>query len=279
VITLIGPAAARLAGAGIVWHFNDIQIPRLIYRLLTGSLGSMADAIVVASKAVAQHALVAGTKHAVLYPPVDAERLRCVDPSSGKRSVLAQLGLDPAAPTVVTVGHLNAVKGHRYLVDALAFLAEKGQRMQAVLVGDRVDHVVAQDVELRVASHGLGDCVRLVGGADDIAPYLSCADVFVLPSLSEGMPMALLEAMAAGLPVVATAVGGVTEIVEDGVNGFLVRPGDARGLALQISRMLDDPGSSRRMGERAQAVALARFSTQSIAARLASIYTQVLTRR
>jgi glycosyltransferase involved in cell wall biosynthesis len=276
-ITVIGPPAGYLAGSAVVWHFNDTQVPRAVYRLLMMSLGHLADGIVVASQAVAHHALPSGVPHVVLPPPVDALRLRPSGEGGGRMVLLSGLGLDPKAPTVVTVGHLNAIKGHSYLLDAAALMRDRG--LQVLFVGDRVDETVASRLEAQILQKGLRDRVRLVGGTEDIEPFLSAADAFVLPSLKEGMPTALLEAMAAGLPVVSTNVGGVSEAIEDGVSGLLAPPGDPESLARQIARMLDDPAASARMAQRARSVAAEGFSTAAIAARLACVYERALARR
>ena len=110
---------------------------------------------------------------------------------------------------------------------------------------------------------GLGDGVRLFGYWADLQEALSVIDVFVLPSLMEGHPIALLEAMAAAKPVVATTVGGNGEAVEDGVTGRLVPPGDADALAAAVRTLLADPEGAAAMGRRAQAAVRARFSLQA----------------
>ncbi len=186
------------------------------------------------------------------------------------------MGLDPKLPTVVTVGHLNAVKGHRHLLEAIALLRAKGRHVQLLLVGERVNVKVARALETQIAREGLGDRVRLVGPAEDVELFLSAADIFVFPSLSESMGMALLEAMALGLPVVSTDVGGVTEAVENGIQGLLVPPGDPRALAQRIAQMLDDPEASREMGRRARKVAVERFSTRAIAGKQVGLYREML---
>ena len=102
------------------------------------------------------------------------------------------------------------------------------------------------------ADLGLAGRVHFLGQRDDIPDLLAALDIFVLPSHSEGVSLALLEAMAAGLPVIATAVGGLPEVVTDGVNGLLIPPQDPEALAQALARLLDDPALAKKLGENAR---------------------------
>ena len=118
---------------------------------------------------------------------------------------------------------------------------------------------------------GLGDRVRFLGRVDDVAPVLAAADLVAAPSLAEGLGVAVIEAMAAGRAVVASAVGGIPESLRDGVEGILVPPGDAPALAGAIERCLADAGLRERLGAAGQARA-AQFSTLAMASGTESIY-------
>jgi glycosyltransferase involved in cell wall biosynthesis len=118
--------------------------------------------------------------------------------------------------------------------------------------------------------------VHLLGLRSDVAALLSSADVFALPSLSEGLPMALLEAMFASLPVVATRVGQVPEVLDGGQCGLLVPPGNAKALAGALRVFLTDPAGARRMGRRARDRALQDFSVERMAARYTAVYGRLL---
>jgi glycosyltransferase involved in cell wall biosynthesis len=144
--------------------------------------------------------------------------------------------------------------------------------VQFVLVGEPIDAEITADVRSRIDAGGLGDVVRMVGGAREIGPYLGAADLFVLPSMSDAMPIALLEAMTAGLPIVATNVGGVPEAIEDGVSGLLAEPGNARSIARQIVRLLDDTETAREMGRQAQKQVTTAFSLAASASAVARVY-------
>jgi glycosyltransferase involved in cell wall biosynthesis len=169
-------------------------------------------------------------------------------------TVVIRNGVGPAAsqaggarserPRLVSVGRLQAPKDTVTLVRALAAL--RGRPFEAVLVGDGPDRPA---VEEEVKRLGLESTVELLGERDDVPQLLGTADVFVLSSHSEGLPMSILEAMAAGVPVVASNVGGVPEVVVDGDTGLLVPPGDPKSLAAAIERLLEDPVLCRRFGE------------------------------
>jgi glycosyltransferase involved in cell wall biosynthesis len=152
-------------------------------------------------------------------------------------------GLNGGTPRLVTVGRLKAPKDFGTLTRALAALPSGS--FEALIVGDGPDR---PRVEAEVERFGLVQAVRLLGERPDVPELLASSDVFVLASASEGLPVSVAEAMAAGLPVVASAVGGVPELVVDGETGLLVPPGDPELLASALGSLLADPGLRRRMG-------------------------------
>jgi glycosyltransferase involved in cell wall biosynthesis len=155
--------------------------------------------------------------------------------------------------TLLSVGRLRAPKDFMTLVDAASRLQRGSFRLQ--IAGDGPDRPA-----LESAAAPLGDAVELLGERTDVADLLAAADVFVLSSDSEGMPMSVLEAMAAGLPVVATAVGGVPELVDDGRTGRLVPPRDPGALAAALAALAGDAGLRARMGEAGRARTAGEFS-------------------
>jgi glycosyltransferase involved in cell wall biosynthesis len=155
-----------------------------------------------------------------------------------------------AAPSLLCVGNITANKGQGVLLEAVRKLRPRHPGLEAVLVGrDFTDGRFAREAEAR----GLGDVYTAVGFSDDVRPFLRRATLLVLPTLHrEGMPTSLLEAMKAGVPIVASRVGGVGEIVEDGRTGVLVTPGDAEGLAQAVGRLLEDPEARARLASNAR---------------------------
>ena len=149
---------------------------------------------------------------------------------------------------LLSVGRLEREKGHSLLVEAMGRLATCPPRVEAELVGDGSlrDRLVR-----RVAELGISDRVHFAGsvGQDSIRSHYHRADIFCLPSLGEGIPVVLMEAMATGLPVVAPRIMGIPELVEDGVSGLLVAPGRPEELATAIEKLASDPALRARLGE------------------------------
>jgi glycosyltransferase involved in cell wall biosynthesis len=143
-----------------------------------------------------------------------------------------------------------------------------------ILVGDGP---LRGELEQQAVDLGVSDRIHFVGRQEDIPSWLAAMDVFVLPSLFEGLPLSILEAMAAGLPVVATAVDGTPEAVEGGVTGRLVPAEDAGALAAALVDVLKTPGLAARLGAAGHARA-ELYSESALIDRLATIYTEVLTR-
>lgn len=173
---------------------------------------------------------------------------------------------------VGTVGRLAAVKDQHTLIRALAHIfresPQRRQTLRCIIVGDGPERAA---LTAAIAQHGLEDVVWLAGDRDDIPDLLACMDVFVLPSLGEGISNTLLEAMATGLPAVATRVGGNPELVQDGVTGLLVPVADASALAGAVVALVDDPARCGEMGR----VAVKRITTDFEWGSTVSAYMQV----
>lgn len=171
--------------------------------------------------------------------------------------------------TVVAVGRLERQKGFDVLLDAFARLSAG----TLLLVGDGSER---RALERQVAQLGLDDRVRLTGWVEDSRALLDGADVFALPSRFEGFPLAVVEAMLAGLPVVAADVGSVREAVITGETGVLVDPDDAAGLATALQRLLGDEAERARLGRAGRELALARFVADQMAQAYADLYRELM---
>jgi len=161
-----------------------------------------------------------------------------------------ELGIPSDSLVIGYVGWLIPIKGVTYLVSAMAKVAEKYPKSLLVLVG-KGDDKGEEEIKLKeqVERAGLESKVRFLGWRSDVDEIMGCCDIFVLPSLNEGMGRVLVEAMAAGLPIVASRVGGIPDLVEDGKNGLLVPPADASALESAISDLLADKKNRKRMGK------------------------------
>jgi glycosyltransferase involved in cell wall biosynthesis len=188
--------------------------------------------------------------------------------------VRRELGIPVDAPVVGTVTRLSPQKAPLDFVDAAARVAERRPEAHFLLVGDGP---LRAGVEARVADLGLVERFHLAGLRREVPDLLHAFDVFALSSLWEGLPRVLPQAMAAGLPVVATAVDGNAEAVTDGANGILVPPGDPGAMAGALVRLLDDPDLAARMGEAGQA-SVQEFSARKMVDDIAALYEALLER-
>jgi glycosyltransferase involved in cell wall biosynthesis len=204
---------------------------------------------------------VAHIPNGVRYVPPDRTTLR------------EELGLGPADRLLVSVGSLYPVKGHEYAIDALALLANRYPTLHFAIAGrgELLDSLSA-----RARARGVMDRVHLVGLRSDVAGFLAAADIFVLPSLSEALPLALLEAMFAGRPIVATAVGDVGAALGYGEAGVLVEAGNAVALAAGLDRVLANPEQARELGERARLRARARYDVSRMVRDYADVYGELI---
>ena len=175
-----------------------------------------------------------------------------------KRTVLRQRRSDEPA-VVGTVAHLSREKGLNYLIEAASMIPDVQRKLRFVIVGDGT---CLRELEELVHSKGLENIFSFAGFHSDIPECLKAFDIFVLPSLSEGLGSAILEAMATSLPIVATRVGGIPELVKNGDNGLLVAPADSVSLARAIEKLADDADLSQRMGLRGRQRIEERFTLE-----------------
>jgi len=251
--------AARLAGVrGIVASIRDTgdhltpnqrRVQRLACRL--------ADAILVNAEAVKARLIGEGYDGARISVIGNGVTLSRFGPKNGDGRRRRELGFAPEAPLVAVFCRLNPLKGIEHFLEAAARVATRFPHARFAVVGEGrviedgviVDGPYKRELGAHAARLGLGDRVVFTGLRGDVPELLDEVTVSVLPSLSEGLSNAILESMAAGVPVVATAVGGNPEAVKDGVTGLLVPPGDPAALAGAICALLEDDALATRLGE------------------------------
>ncbi len=185
-------------------------------------------------------------RFAVIPSGIDLDRFHTAQ--RRRKTVPEWFECPPTATIVGSVGWLTAIKGHRFLVEAIALLKDEHPHLHLVIVGSGEQH---QALLNQAKASGISDQVHLVGHREDVEACLAGMDCFVLPSLNEGMGRALIEAMAAGLPVIASRVGGIPALIEDGKNGLLVPSGQSSALAGAVGRVLRDADWARELGSRA----------------------------
>jgi glycosyltransferase involved in cell wall biosynthesis len=199
----------------------------------------------------------------VLHNAVDpawARRVRDVDRDAARR----QTGLDPDAPVLVSIGRLSREKGHLDLIAAFRRLRQQEPKLRLVLVGDGPERPRLEQTA--------GEGVLFTGHVPDPAPYYAIADAVVLPSHTEGSSNVLLEAMAAGVPAVATQVGGTPEIAVNGENALLVPPDDSFALASAIGRVLHDGALRSKLVANARATVAQQHTPERRARALTALY-------
>jgi glycosyltransferase involved in cell wall biosynthesis len=182
-----------------------------------------------------------------------------------------QIGDDQ--PLILSLARLSYEKGLDTLIDAAEIVHRKNPDARFVLLGSGPDRL---GLEVRIRIKELIGVVKLGGFVDDIWPALAAADVFCMPSKSEGMPNALLEAMTSGTPIVATTAGGIPEAVEHNSSALMVDPEDPRMLASALLRMIEMKQDSRRFAEAAQRIVLERFLAGDVARRYETLYEKLL---
>lgn len=232
------------------WAFAAYEgLPSRLYRLTDRLMAPLTTVTICVSERERAAGLEAGTCRADRTVVIH----NAVDVAAAPRS-----SHDRATPRLIAVGRLKAPKDFLTLIRALAALPAGS--FEAVIVGDGPDR---DAVEAEIRRLGLDGSVRLTGERGDVPALLAGSDVFVLSSRSEGLPVSVLEAMAAELPIVASNVGGLAELVVDGESGILVPPGDPESLAGGLRRLIEDPELRRGLGAAARARAEASFDLAS----------------
>jgi len=206
----------------------------------------------------------------VVLNGVDTKRFR---PAQGDSPLPSLLPVAGKGHVLVSVGRLTEAKDHVNLLRAIRLLLARGIDVRLALVGDGE---LRNLVERTIQELDLHDHVRLLGNGPVVEDILPHADLFVLSSRREGLPMVLLEAMACGLPIVTTAVGGIPEVVKHGVNGFLVPPENPQSLAEAIELLLARPETAQRMRCVNRETAVSSYSMKGTAEQYAGLYDRIM---
>ncbi len=276
-------AAAKLAGVPVVIHsehgyeldmFAGLPLRRRLFRR---SAYAMTDAIFAVTRELrdfhARQAWIHPERMGVIYNGVDTRRFALCRET--RLAVREELGLPEQSFVVGSVGRLVPIKDHPTLLKAAALLSGSGIDLRVLLVGSGPERERLQGR----ATGALEGRVCFAGDSDRVPELLNAMDVFVLPSLNEGMSNTLLEAMACGLPVLATNVGGNPEIVENNLSGCLFTPGDAKWLADKLQLLARDPALIHQLGTAARNRAIESFSLSRMLETYRSFYLDLTARR
>lgn len=274
---IYGAPAARLVGAVAIHSKHGVNPGSRGHRMLRRQAARLVSSFVAVSTVTAQQAReqrdCAASQLVVIANGIRLEQFK--PDAAARAAVRAELGIAADAMVVGMVGRIDEFKNQPLLLAAIA--PRLGPLVQVVFVGDGPTRagldaaVAALPPAARAAAHVLGRRM-------DVARLLPAFDVFALSSKSEGLPLVVPEAMAAGLPVVATAVGGLPTVIDDGVTGYLTAV-DRGELAAALGKLLDDPPAARAMGARAREVALTRYSAERMCDDYLALYQQALDAR
>ena len=280
--TILGAAAAKAAGIRHVVrtvHGLSEELrgwPRIkfaCYDLIdTTVLRYTADRVIAVSSRMSHELIARGHNTSAVVPIRNGVNLGKIRALRSRAEVRADLGVEPDTILIGTAGRLVPVKGHRVLLRAARLIRQRTRDVRFLLAGEGpLEH----ELKALASELGIGDACVFAGARMDMPDLLAAMDIFTLPSLSEGVPMVLLEAMALSVPVVATAVGGIPEIVTHGETGLLVKSGDEYALADAWSELVDDPQRAACLGAKGKATVETRFSHERNGRAIAALYDAV----
>jgi len=252
--------------------FKRKKIYRGIFKLSSRSCKRViANCLAVKDQAMREENLPA-EKIEVIHNSLDLSQYEITTQNGSLRK---ELGLSPDTPLVGMVANFNFdIKGHRYLIEAAKALSDRSTGATFLLVGDGP---LRNRYEQMVQELGLKEKVRFLGKRNDIPSILSSLDISVLSSTSEGLSNVILESMAAGKPIVATNVGGSSELVSDSVNGYLIPPADSGAMAEAIENLLQNPLVASQMGCMGKSMVQDKFSQKHMVENYEKLYVSLLT--
>lgn len=274
-----GAPGARMGGCGRLVHVdhNRLLCAARRYPVPQKILSLLAYRVIAVSREIQQNLMMIegispwrimtianGIDESLFAAPVDAPGLK------------VRLGIPENRIVIGTGARLVREKGLEHLLDAAALLARTRDDFAMVIVGDGP---LKQDLERKARANGLHGRVSFLGARMDVHQIVRLFDIFVLPSLSEGLPLSLLEAMAASRAIVASRVGGIPEVIDHGLSGLLVNPGSAGPLAGALERFMDNPGHRAACGEQARKKFEQRHSARAMAASYARLYERMMHQR
>lgn len=269
---LYGAIAARIAGVKVVVHTEHSNLFSNQKRLMLAEkfLSKITDIIISDSEKVTQHLIdkqrISPQKIRTILNGIDIEKFQKEINIKNKKR---ELGIKEGGLVIGIVARLEPIKDHLTLLDAFNRISKKIPEVVLVVVGDGS---LRESLKNRIEKLKIGDKVYFLGVRNDISEIIRIFDIFVLSSLSEGLSLSLLEAMAVGLPVVATDVGGNPEVIVDGITGLLVPPNDPESMAKAIIEILSNEKLSREMGLAGRKKIEEKFSLERMTLEYIDIY-------
>jgi len=265
-----GFVTKTMSNAKLIWSRRDMGILRtrkheIAYRLLSG----FPDAVFAVSELV--------RRHCIEVDRIDPVRVQTIYNGLNLGDWDTSTQIHPAGRFhITTAGNIRRVKGHDIFIRAAAALVPQFPNASFSIAGGVLEPAYFEELQALVRDLNLADRFHFLGGVTNLREHLSGADIFVLPSRSEGFSNAIVEAMAASLPVVATDVGGNAEAVQDGVSGFIVSSEDPQALSAAIAQLLADPSRAKAMGAAGKLRVADKFTTEAMMNQTVAAYANVL---
>jgi glycosyltransferase involved in cell wall biosynthesis len=278
---MLGACAGALARVPVVWHIRDFPVSGVAGGILKRVASRLPAAVITNSSAVARAYFAARSRPNVFVVPNPIDLATCDSPDAAARACRA-LGVPAGQLMVAQIAHLTPWKGHELFLDIAKRVLDRIPNVTFAVVGGAIyetDGHSGYEARLRqrASTLGIADRILFLGARDDVAKIVPAFDVVVhCPTAPEPFGRVLAEAMAAGRPVVAANDGGVPEVVDDGVTGTLVPPGDVEAFTAAVVRLLQDAELRRRFGAAGQAKAKATFGVDAHVARVLDVYETVL---
>jgi glycosyltransferase involved in cell wall biosynthesis len=279
---ILGTLAARYLNIPSVSTIHTLEMPNRKFKkywrnwLHWNCLEHLANKVIVVSEATRHHYARQGFKDAKLttiYNGIDAIRFQKNEEERNAKTQM--LAIPEESKVITTVAVLREAKGIIYMLEALPAILKEIPQTYYVIAGDGDQRIFLESAS---KLSGIAGHVIFLGHRKNIAEILAASDLFVYPTLRDALPTALFEAMAAGVPIVASQVGGVPEIVENNVSGLLVPPADPKKLAQACTRLLTDPELAKRLSSEACRTVLQRFDVRRHSNELLKIYEEVMKR-
>ncbi len=277
----LGRLAAKLAGVPAIIHtshghnfygYFNVFFSRAVI-IIERILSFFTDRIIVLTKLEKRDCLsfkvAKARKIALVYMGLELDSFQAGNPDK----IRVELDIQSREKVVGYVGRLDAIKGPQFFVNAARLCLQKNNSLKFILVGEGV---LRKELEEKVASWGLQNRIIFTGWRDDIPTIMSIMDVLILPSLNEAVGIVLIEAQSLGVPVVASNVGGIPEIIKDKQTGILVEPANPHLLAGAVIELLNNPSRMKAMSEAAKNRVRGRFKAESMVEKITGIYSEVL---
>lgn len=267
---LLSALAGRLENVAMIHSRRVDNPPRRIDLAIKFPLFKRIVTISEGIREVLLHAGVPPNQVLCVPSAVDTERFK---PACGREWFLREFSLEAGRPVLAVIAQLIPRKGHRVLFDALPAVLARHADVRVLIFGQGP---LEGDLRRIVREQGLEEKVLFAGFRDDLAHVIPCLDLIVHPALMEGLGVSLLEAAACGVPIVASRAGGMPEVVRDGINGYLVEPGNNEELAEAVNKLLDQPARLAEFGRAGRELVLERFSIERMVEGNYKIYRSLL---